>query len=128
MKTLAIALLSLLPITVLAADSTPAAASLRHAPGPKLEFSVKPATSDTFQISAVISDGATGKVLATPSMTVKPGTWASLELAGDPAISTPAISLAVTVTPNGQGAAYFAEFRRDGGITDSQRGTLVISR
>ena len=126
MKTLGIALFLLFPFVATATDAPVGLRALKHPPGPKLEISVKPTSAGAYLVSTVISDRTTGEVFASPSLTVEPGIWATVEIG--PAAGAPASSLAVSVAPNGRGAAYFAEFRRDGGIIDTQSGTLIIAR
>ncbi len=125
MKKLAIAVLALLPLIAIASDSAPTAGTLKHASGPKLEVAVKPTTSDAYQVSMTISDRTTGKVLATPSMTVKPGVWATAEI-GEGVAGEASISLAVSITPSGKGAAFFVEFRQASGLIQTETGTLLI--
>ena len=125
MKTLALALLLLGPIAAMAAEPAPAPTALKHPPGPKLELTVSPTASNSYLVSAVISDRLTGEVLSTPSMAVEPGVWATAEFAASD--SLPRSTLSVTVAPDAQGAAYFARFYRDGGVIDTQSGTLVIA-
>jgi hypothetical protein len=126
MKALALAMFVLVPFAAIAADAPVSPKALKHPPGPKLEITVKPAAGGAYLVSTAISDRLTGEVFASPSLTVEPGVWATVEITASE--GRPASSLAVTVAPDGQGAAYFATFRRESGITDTQSGTLIIAR
>lgn len=126
MKVLALALFLLVPFAAVAADPAGTPTVLKHPPGPKLEITVKPSAAGAYLVSAIISDRLTGQVFSSPSLTVEPGVWATVELAASEGI--PASSLAVTVAPDGQGAAYFARFQRESGLVHTQSGTLVIAR
>ena len=126
MKALALALFVLVPFAAVAADAPTSNKVLQHPPGPKLEITVKPIAAGAYLVSTIISDRVTGQVFASPSLTLKPGSWATAEIATSEGI--PATTLAVTVAPDGQGAAYFAKFQRESGLTDTQSGTVVIAR
>lgn len=124
-----LAILILLPILAVAADRIPTSKEAWAGAQPQLKLSVKDgAVADTFNVHAVISDRRTGRVLGEPSMLIRAGAWAKAEIGASVAPGDASVSLAVTVDPSGKHVAYFAEIRRVGGTTDTESGTLLVSR
>ena len=129
MKKLSLLLVALLSSSALASGTAPSAASTWLNAQPVLQLKVKPATAaGTYSVNAVITDRATGKVLERPSLIINAGTWGRAEVGAKGAPGMVLVSLSVSVEPSGRGAAYFAEFRREGGHTDTQSGTLLVSK
>ena len=81
---------------------------------------------DTFEIRAVFTDTATGKVIASPSMKVHAGKWAQLSI-GSPSELPPAVSLSASVDPSGKLVAFLAQARQSDGDRRTYSGTAFVS-
>ena len=129
MKKLPLLLATLVSTSALASGAAPTTPDAWMNAQPSLELTVEPAGSaDTYSVQAVITDKVTGKVLERPTMVIKGGAWGRAEIGAKGAPGMVSVTLAVSVEPSGRGAAYFAEFRREGGNTDTQSGTVFVSR
>jgi len=129
MRKLFVTALVLLPLFATAADRQPTASKTWVGVQPKIDVSVRAgSTAGTYQVHTVVSDRDSGKVLETPTMLIRAGAWAKADFGRTGVPGLAAVSLAVTVDPSGRHAAYFADFRRGSGNTDTQSGTLIVSK
>ncbi len=121
-----IILASLLPLTVLA-EVAPAVPSAYRSVQPGLEVSARPGQAEgTFEIAAVVSDSASGEVLARPGMTVRAGQWARVSIDRE-AMPGDALVFSATVDPSGQVSAFLAEVTQAGAGRQTFSGTVLVA-
>ena len=95
---------------------------------PSVRVSVKPLRgTETYLVSAVVTDLRNGPVLAGPNMTVRAGAPAKAEIGATGAPDAAQITLEVTVAADGQTATYASEFRRNGSIVAGQQAVLAVT-
>lgn len=129
MRKLFIASLALLPLLAAGADRSHSTPEMWRNAQPQLSINVKHgAQPETFDVITVVTDHRTGSILSEPRMTIKAGSWARVQLGATGAPGDVSLSLAVTVDPSGENAAYFAKIHRHDAPTDSESGTIVVSR
>ena len=132
---LAIVLLAL-PFPALAAGSPPI--PVEHpAPSdpdawmgaqPDVRVRVKPIRdTDSFLVSAVVTDARDGRVLAGPSLTVKPGVPARVEVGATGAPDAISLMFSVTVAPDGRSASYRSEVRNNSVVVSAHDAVLALT-
>ena len=129
MRKLLIASLALLPLLAVGADRSHSTPEMWRNAQPQLSIKVEHgAQPDTFDVIAVVTDHLTGSILSEPRMTIKACSWARAQLGATGAPGDVSLSLAVTVDPSGENAAYFAKIHRPDATTDTESGTMAVSR
>ena len=95
---------------------------------PDIRVRVKPVRdSDTYLVSAVITDTRDGRVLSGPSMTVKAGVPAVVEVGTTGAPTATSLKLSVVVAEDGKSATYRSELRNNGDVVSAQDSVLAIT-
>ncbi len=79
-------------------------------------------TADTYNVSAIISDLRTGKVLSEPHLVVKGGQPAKVQVG----TTDSSFEFTVTVAAAGDTAVYTAAVKRDGAVVGAQSATLAV--
>lgn len=121
-----IVLAALLPLAALA-NEAPSAPSPYVSVQPGLEVSARHGQAEgTFEIAAVVSDTSTGKVIATPKMTVRAGQWAQSSI-GSSAEPSSRITFSATVDPSGQWVAFLAQAQQADGDRRTYSGTSLVA-
>ena len=130
MKKLLVATLLALPLCALADAPHPAPSnpdSWMDA-RPDVRVRVKPVRdSDSYLVSAVITDTRDGRVLSGPSMTVKAGVPAVVEVGTTGAPKATSLKLSVVVAADGKSANYRSELRSNGDVVAAQDSVLAVT-
>ena len=95
---------------------------------PDVRVRVKPIRdTDTFLVSAVVTDARDGRVLAGPSMTVKAGVPANAEVGTTGGPDATSLAFTVVVAPDGKSASYRSEIRNNANVIAAQDSVLAIT-
>ncbi|RZA31775.1 MAG: hypothetical protein EOP92_29435 [Lysobacteraceae bacterium] len=122
MKAFLAALIALLPLGAIANEAKPAPSPyVSSQPGLRVS-ATRGHAEGTFEVAAVISDAGTGKVLASPTMTVRAGEWARASM-GAPGAE---VEFSATVDPSGQLVAFLAKASQADGDRKTYSGTSLV--
>ena len=95
---------------------------------PDVRVRVKPVRgTETYVVSAVITDARNGSVLSGPSMTVKPGSPAKVEVGITGAPNATSLMFSVVVAPDGKTASYRSEVRNNDEVISAQEAVLAVT-
>jgi len=95
---------------------------------PEVRVRVKPIRdTDTFLVSAVVTDTRDGRVLAGPSMTVKAGVPANAEVGTTGGPDARSFAFTVVVAADGNSATYRSEIRNNSDVLAAQDSVLAIT-
>lgn len=95
---------------------------------PDVRVRVKPIRdTDTYLVSAVVTDARDGRVLAGPTLTVKPGVPAKVEVGTSGIPDAISLMFSVTVAPDGKSATYRSEVRNDSVVVAAQDAVLALT-
>lgn len=83
--------------------------------------------TDTYLVSAVITDTRDGRVLSGPTMTVKAGVPAKVEVGTTGAPDATSLMFSVTVAPDGKTASYRSEVRSNAVVVSAQDAVLAVT-
>lgn len=97
-----------------------------NATRPATAVSVSPTDKPgVYVVSAKVTDLATDKVLAAPSLQTVAGIPATFELGVEPTVT---IKFVVSVQADGRSAHYTSEVRRNGKVESAHSATLALER
>ena len=95
---------------------------------PDVRVRVKPIRdTDTYLVSAVVTDTRDGRVLAGPTLTVKAGEPARVEVGTTGVPDAISLMFSVTVAPDGKSASYRSEVRNDSVVIAAQDAVLALT-
>ena len=83
--------------------------------------------SDTYLVSAVVTDTRDGRVLSGPNMTVKAGSPAKVEVGTTGTPGTTSLMFTVVVAPDGKTASYRSEVRSNDKVISAQDAVLAVT-
>ena len=127
MKKLNWIVLAVLLVMVPPANAAPTAANPHVSVQPGLEVSVRRGQAEgSFEVQAVISDASSGKVLASPKLSVRAGQWAQAAI-GDAAQAGSGITFSASVDPTGEWAAFIAHVPQADGDRRTYSGTSLVA-
>ena len=95
---------------------------------PDVRVRVKPVRgTDTYLVSAVVTDTRDGRVLSGPTLTVKSGAPAKVEVGTTGAPNATSLTFSVVVAPDGKTASYRSEIRSNNEIISAQDAVLAVT-